>query len=115
MAHTQSFIEECKELLLKEKTRLEEQLGRFAKKTKAEGEFETQMSDIGTDETENAIEVTEYVDNRALEETLEHELQEVLAALKRIEDGTYGADEQTGEDIPEQRLRAYPAARVSVK
>jgi RNA polymerase-binding transcription factor DksA len=47
-------------------------------------------------------------------EQLESELAEIQAALQRIEDGTYGVDEVTGEPIAPERLDALPAARTNV-
>jgi RNA polymerase-binding protein DksA len=41
-------------------------------------------------------------------------LYEIDAALKRIEDGTYGICELTGQQIPWNRLEAIPWARFSV-
>lgn len=41
-------------------------------------------------------------------------LYEIDAALKRIEDGTYGICELTGQPIPWARLKAIPWARFSV-
>lgn len=39
------------------------------------------------------------------------ELQEVDAALERVEAGTYGVSEVSGDPIPDERLRAAPTAR----
>ena len=39
------------------------------------------------------------------------ELQEIEAALARIDDGSYGSCYDCGEDIDQARLKAYPAAR----
>ena len=47
----------------------------------------------------------------ALVGTLREALSEVETALERIESGTYGKCESCGEDIPEARLEAKPAAR----
>jgi DnaK suppressor protein len=44
---------------------------------------------------------------------LEAELAEVEAALQRVEDGTYGVCEVTGEPIDDERLRILPATRYS--
>lgn len=41
----------------------------------------------------------------------ESALQEIDAALRRIEQGTYGICEETGNPIPEERLRAVPWTR----
>lgn len=39
---------------------------------------------------------------------------EIDAALKRMEDGTYGICEKTGKDIPYDRLKAVPYTRYSI-
>jgi RNA polymerase-binding transcription factor DksA len=47
-------------------------------------------------------------------EGLEVELAEVEAALRRLDDGTYGIDEVTGKRIDPARLDALPEARTNV-
>jgi RNA polymerase-binding transcription factor DksA len=47
-------------------------------------------------------------------EQLEAELAELEAALARVDDGTYGLDEVTGEPIDPARLDALPTARRNV-
>ena len=42
-------------------------------------------------------------------------LTEVLRALKRIDDGTYGKCENCGKPIPEKRLEAIPWASRDIK
>lgn len=103
-------MEEMKSRLFDEKNRLESSLGRFAKKTEVSGDYETTFEDIGPDADENASEVEMYADNIALEDNLEGQLDEVSAALARMEAGTYGACRVCGKDIEEGRLRAFPAA-----
>lgn len=103
---------QMKEKLTGEAERLKSELSRFAKPVDGEGEYETKYQDMGTDRDENASEVEEYVDNKALETTLEHELREVNDALARIEAGTYGVCESCGKEIDLDRLNAYPAART---
>lgn len=110
-----SILSELKEKLLSEKNRLEEALSKFARKTNMEGDYETQIEDIGPSMDENATEVEGYVDNLALEANLEKELRDTLDALEKIESGTYGICERTGKEIPIDRLRAYPAARTSIE
>ena len=46
---------------------------------------------------------------------LEHSIGEVDAALRRVEEGTYGIDEETGEPIDPERLAAMPTARTNVR
>jgi len=110
MALSTEFLEEMKVKLLDEKARLEASLGRFAKPGEVAGDYETKFEDIGPDADENATEVEMYADNIALEDNLEGQLDEVSAALVRMEAGTYGTCKVCGKDIPEGRLRAFPAA-----
>ena len=41
-------------------------------------------------------------------------VDEVDAALRRVDDGTYGTCERCGRPIPEERLEARPVARTHV-
>jgi RNA polymerase-binding transcription factor DksA len=50
----------------------------------------------------------------AILEQLENELAEIEAALQRLDQGTYGIDEVTGEPIAPERLEARPSARTNV-
>ena len=107
-------LEELKSNLVSEKEQLEEQLGKFAKKT-GEGEYKTEFpDDLGDRQDENATEVEEYTDKLALEKSLETQLKDVLDALEKMEAGAYGKDEETGENIDVNRLNAYPAARTNI-
>jgi RNA polymerase-binding transcription factor DksA len=103
-----------KEKLIAEKARLEQELSQFATKT-GEGEFETRYpDDIGDRSDENATEVEEYADKLGLEQNLETQLKDVVHALDKMEQGTYGVCEKTGQEIPYERLAVYPAARTVV-
>jgi DnaK suppressor protein len=42
-------------------------------------------------------------------------LREVEAALRRMDDGSYGICEETGDEIPFARLRAEPTTRHTVE
>ncbi len=107
-------LERLKGKLLAEKARLEGELARMAKPTDVAGEYETRFENLGTDADENATEVETYVGNVAVEDTLETELKEVNDALSKMEAGTYGLCEKTGQPIPTERLDVYPAARTLV-
>lgn len=48
-------------------------------------------------------------------ETLEGEMNEVEAALDRLEDGSYGRCETCGRPIDDQRLDAQPASRYCLE
>lgn len=116
MALDPKILSELKEALLKEKSELEENLGRIAKPVdKESGDYATSFEDIGTDREDNTTEVEEYTDNLPIEIALEKKLQEIIAALKRIEDGTYGFCANCQQEIPAERLRANPSATTCVK
>jgi RNA polymerase-binding transcription factor DksA len=50
----------------------------------------------------------------AILEALEQDLAEIEAALQRLDDGTFGVDELTGEPIDPERLEALPTARTNI-
>ena len=108
-----------KERLLTEKARLEEEMSGIARQDPANPadwiETENKMDILRSDKSEVADHIEELVDNRAVLNELEAEHTEVLAALERIEDGTYGTCEVSGEEIPTARLDAYPAARTCIE
>lgn len=61
---------------------------------------------------------TERENDEVLEEigqTGLDELRQIRAALKRIEDGTFGICVNTGDPIPEERLDAVPYAATTVR
>jgi len=63
---------------------------------------------IGSEEQEKE---TDYM----LRERSRKKIEEIDAALKRIENKTYGVCEDTGEKIQKERLEAIPYTRFSVQ
>ncbi|MBI4919824.1 TraR/DksA C4-type zinc finger protein [Candidatus Azambacteria bacterium] len=53
--------------------------------------------------------------NKALSDRLELRLRDVNGALEKIEKGTYGTCETCGAEIPEDRLKANPAAKTDME
>ena len=66
------------------------------------------MADIGTDNFEQEFTLS-------LMESEEVTLENIEAALERIEDGTYGLCEECGVKIPKKRLEAIPYTSMCVK
>lgn len=64
---------------------------------------------------DQASETFEREKDMAILEQLELDLAEIEAALQRVEDGTYGIDEETGQPIDPERLDAMPTARTNVR
>jgi RNA polymerase-binding protein DksA len=63
---------------------------------------------------DSAQATTERGESIALVEQFRSHRSEVLAALQRVDDGTYGRCESCGESIPWERLEALPTARQCV-
>lgn len=74
-----------------------------------------QANDDVQDMEENAVDATEQQQEQSLLVNQQALLTEVRAALKRIENGTYGICTECGEPIPEKRLEAIPWAARCVK
>ena len=66
------------------------------------------LADRASSETDRAIELRARDRQRKL-------ISKIDAALQRIEDGTYGYCEETGEPISLRRLEARPIATLSVE
>ncbi|HMF03594.1 MAG TPA: hypothetical protein VKH17_02180 [Acidimicrobiia bacterium] len=74
----------------------------------------SELSDYDQHPADTASETFEREKDVSILEQLEEELAELQAALERIDDGTYGVDEVTGEPIAPERLAAFPTARTNV-
>ena len=66
------------------------------------------MADRASSESDRALELRTRDRQRKL-------ISKIDAALKRIEDGTYGYCEETGEPISLKRLEARPIATLSLE
>lgn len=77
---------------------------------------EASEANIGDDEhdPEGSTIAYERTQIAALITQAEQHLSEIDAALARIDEGTYGVCEVCGEEIPDERLRARPAARTCI-
>ena len=73
-----------------------------------ESENHPDLADRASSETDRAIELRARDRQRKL-------ISKIDAALSRIEDGTYGYCEETGEPISLRRLEARPIATLSVE
>ena len=67
------------------------------------------------DANENADDIEDFETNIAIVSELEEQYREVIDALRRIEDGSYGICSVSGAPIEEDRLRAVPTARTCKK
>jgi RNA polymerase-binding transcription factor DksA len=104
-------LNKYKKLLEVEKEKLLKELATIGKKTNGDWEaVPTDMDSDSADENEVADEIESLDENKAILDQLEIQLIQVDAALGKIEAGTYGKCNACGEEIPEARLDANPAA-----
>jgi RNA polymerase-binding transcription factor DksA len=110
------ILAELKKSLLEEKGRLEKDLEKIARPIdKRDGEYEANFERIGEDKDDNATEVEQYADNLPVETALENNLKNVILALSKMEDGTYGICENCQQEIGIDRLKIYPSAKTCTK
>ena len=112
-------VDHLKQKLLEERIVLEAELGKIAKRDpKNPDNWEPVAPDINpqlADITELADTFEEFENQAGDGARLEGRLRKVNAALKRIDEGTYGKCEKDGEQIPSARLEANPAAQTCIK
>jgi DnaK suppressor protein len=101
-------LDDARTRLLDERNHLQHQLDEIEQDRLHDGPIDMLGGDAGADTTIATAELN-------LRSDLAHSIAEVDAALRRIELGTYGIDEETGEPIDPARLEAVPAARTNVR
>ena len=102
-----------RELLLDEKQRVKAAIQNLQEENSgnlSEEAGEETVHDLADTATETYGRELDYT----LEENSEHVLQEIEAALKRIELGTYGVCTNCGTQIAEARLEALPWATLCI-
>ena len=99
----EEFIGKEKELLLREREQIVEELEHLREFMQAEVDVEPDEGDA---------EIFEREKNAALIAVLEHKLQDIDAALRSIEKGRYGICERCDQAIEVARLEVKPDATL---
>jgi RNA polymerase-binding transcription factor DksA len=112
--HTEQF----KQKLEEEKVKLEGERAELGRKSeRVPGDWEPIQTETGVEA--DLVDQADIIVNRDTESAifadLEARYDTVLAALSRIETGTYGSCEVCGARIEEARLNADPAATTCVE
>jgi RNA polymerase-binding transcription factor DksA len=106
--------ERARQLLIAERERLHQLIAGEV----AAGGGDEEVTDLLASDSQPADAAQETI-NREVETTivgsLQDELDEVERALAKVDAGTYGLDEFTGEPIPDERLEIRPMARFTVE
>jgi RNA polymerase-binding protein DksA len=85
----------------------EETPGSLTDDSGEETAYDNHLGDTATDTYDRELGYT-------LEENSEHVLSDIDAALKRIDEGTYGTCTNCGKQIAEERLEARPWATLCI-
>ncbi|HEX6662810.1 MAG TPA: TraR/DksA C4-type zinc finger protein [Gaiellaceae bacterium] len=104
-----------RDLLLEERERVAAALqnlhddhpGSISDETGEDAVYDNHLADTATETYDRELDYT-------LEENSEHVLADIDAALKRIEDGTYGICSSCGKPISPERLEARPWATLCI-
>ena len=110
-----TILTQIKEDLLRQKAQLVEELSGIGQEV--DTHRGPSMPDYGTESDENAQEVEQYTTNLEADKVLEKTREDIEAALKSIQDGTYGICKYCGNEIEEKRLliRPFSSSCVSCK
>ena len=101
-------LDRARARLVVERERLQRELAEVRGERTTDGPIDTLSGDAAQDTTRVETEM-------GLEADIEQSLADVTAALRRVDDGSYGYDEETGEPIDPVRLEAVPTARTNIR
>jgi DnaK suppressor protein len=101
--------EHAKQLLARERARLQEAMASLDRDGPLEGEDRREPGDEGSEDL--------YQDefNLGRREDLQRELASLERAEERLAAGKYGLSVQSGQPIPDERLEALPTAERTVE
>ena len=106
------FVERQKQRLLERKAELEVMVRHTEDVELERGEEEGDTQGDSGDQSQNLFE--REVD-ATLEQQFGQEIEDVERALEKIEEGTYGVSDESGEQIPKGRLEAMPQAAYTIE
>jgi RNA polymerase-binding protein DksA len=108
--------EQFREALLDERKRVEHAIASLH--DQHPGSLDEEVEEIAAASDNHLAETATATLGREIDFTLGENSGQILAdidsALKRIEEGTYGTCVTCGQEIPLQRLEAYPAASLCI-
>src|SRR3989344_7778937 len=112
----QQFIEKVKNKLQEERSRIEGELKNFASRDEHDKDaYNPKFPDTTDKLEESAGEVAQFVDELALEGSLEQTLKAIDHASDKIKAGNYGICDVCKKKIDPKRLEANPSAATCVE
>lgn len=115
MARKRSLdVEKYEEILVEERNHLRTELKRIEDKAAGRDRLHSDQAGQDFDEPggDAATETVERAQSMAVGASLREQLEEVLAALEKIENGTYGICDACGKPITKKRLSVLPWATL---
>ncbi|WP_088105021.1 TraR/DksA C4-type zinc finger protein [Halalkalibacter urbisdiaboli] len=114
----QQFQKQKEELLARKET-LEQltisEYGEEKELARSESFSTGELSQYDNHPADTATDFYERGKDIAINEHLRNEYEDILHALEKLDNGTYGICEVSGKPIPLERLEAYPTARTLVE
>ena len=107
------FVEKQRERLEELRAELVRIVEGLAEDQQDRGESEGDMTENDSGDMSQSLFTREM--DATVEQTMEKRLESVDRALQKIEEGTYGICDDTGEPIPRGRLEAMPEAIYTVE
>ena len=99
----------ARELLARERRRIEEELGCLSP------EDDEELSHLDQHPADEGTETFEEERDAGIVERLRAELAAIERAERRLEEGAYGRSVESGEPIPDERLEAIPEAERTIE
>jgi DnaK suppressor protein len=101
-------IKKMKKILLQKKEELEKQdPSKEAPVSEHENSTFADANDLATHDTDLANDLN-------VKQLKDHQYEQILEALQRIEDGEYGVCEECGIEIGAKRLEVYPVSKLCI-
>jgi RNA polymerase-binding transcription factor DksA len=110
--------EHARQLIVSERGRLESLVRELEAEgigTESETENISELSSLDQHPGDIGTETFEREKDFSLLEQLEAEIEDLDAALRKVEEGTYGICEICGREIGAERLEAMPGARTCIE
>lgn len=109
---SQQFIEQQHERLVELRRQL---LGGEQRTLAAERKFQQQHGDEAEEFEEKAQDMAQMEVEQALHDVDDRRIAHIERALQKIEDGSYGLSDLSGQPIPKARLESTPEAVLTVQ
>ncbi len=109
----QEFVEKQRQRLQEIKAELERMIRGLEEDQQFRAEEEEDFTQHDSGDMSHSLFTREL--DATVEQTMEKRLEAVERALQKVEEGTYGICDDTGEAIPKGRLEAMPEAIYTVE